>query len=64
MKILSIEEQAQQDMARALRIAVIQQQYDIGNITEEQARELLSGPLSPGDESTIVDDSDQLRIKE
>jgi hypothetical protein len=50
------------DIARLLRLAVVQQQYNLGNLTEEEARELLSGPLTPGDDTTIVDDSDQLVI--
>lgn len=47
-------------LARALRLAVISQQHRAGNLTEAQARELLRGPLTPGDDSTIVDDSSQL----
>ena len=50
------------DVARRLRIAVVQQQYDHGNLTEQEAKEVLSGPLTPGDDTTIVDDSDQLVI--
>ncbi len=47
-------------LARALRLGVISQQHRVGNITEAQARELLRGPLTPGDNSTIIDDSNQL----
>ncbi len=43
--------------ARRLRIAVIRSQFRIGNLTREEALELLRGPLTPGDDSTIVDDS-------
>lgn len=50
-------------MARSLRLAAVQNQYDQGNLTEAEARELLSGPLTPGDEGSTFDDSDQLRIK-
>lgn len=50
------------DVARSLRLAVVQQQYNLGNLTKEEARELLSGPLTPGDDTTIVDDSDQLVV--
>ena len=39
-------------VARALRLAVIQNQYDIGNLSTEEAKELLRGCLKPGDEST------------
>ena len=31
--------------------------------TEDEAKELLSGPLTPGDESTVIDDSSQLKLK-
>lgn len=44
-------------MARSLRLAVVSQQYDAGNLTIDEAEELLSGPLDPDDETTIVDDS-------
>jgi hypothetical protein len=44
-------------MARLLRIAVITQQHQIGNLTKEEAVSLLRGPLTPGDDTTIVDDS-------
>lgn len=56
---------AQSDIliARAMRLSVVQSQYDAGNLSEDEARELLSGPLSPGDESTIIDDSSQLKLK-
>ena len=47
-------------LARALRIAVISGQVRAGNLTVEQGRELLRGPLTPGDNSTIIDDSEQL----
>lgn len=57
------EESEQLQMARALRLAVIQNQFDQGNITEDEAKELLCGPLSPGKLETIYDDSDQLRTK-
>lgn len=50
-------------IARSIRLAVIQDQYEHGNITEAEAKELLTLPLTPGDNSTIFDDSDQLMIK-
>lgn len=53
---------ASREVARSLRLAVVQQQYNLGNLTKEEAHELLSGPLTPGDDTTIVDDSDQLVI--
>jgi len=51
------------NIARSLRLAVVQQQYNLGNLTEEEAREILSSPLTPGDDATIVDDSDQLLVQ-
>lgn len=47
--------------ARGLRLAVVQNQYDDENLTEEEARDLLCSPLTPGDDSTFYDDSDQLQ---
>ena len=43
--------------ARKIRLAVIQNAYDQRFITETQSKELLSGPLTPGDSTTIYDDS-------
>ena len=45
---------------RLLRLAVVQSQFNDGNLTEEEARELLCGNLTPTDDSTFLDDSDQL----
>lgn len=47
---------------RSLRLATVQNVYDSGYITEAEAREILSGPLVPGNNSTVVDDSEWLRI--
>ena len=47
-------------MARAMRLAVIQNQLDVGNLTEAEARELLARPLDPDDSATVVDDSEWL----
>ena len=44
-------------MARGIRLAITKQQYNIGNLTREEAIDILSGPLTPGDESTTRDDS-------
>ena len=55
--------QAEVLLARSFRLTVIQQQYDCGNLTVEQARELLSGELTPGDAATVGDDSEQLVVK-
>lgn len=35
-------------LARNLRLAVVQNQYDAGNLTEAEALELLAGPHRPG----------------
>lgn len=47
-------------LARQLRLAVVRNVYLQGNITEEQAKWCLSGPLSPLDSESIVDDSELL----
>jgi len=49
-------------VARSLRLVVIRQQFETGNLTEDEAIELLRGPLSPGDETTIRDDSRLLKV--
>jgi len=46
--------------ARSMRLAIIQNQLDAGNLTEDEARELLAGPLEPGNEETVFDDSEWL----
>ena len=50
-------------LARDLRLAVTQNVFDQGLITEDEAREILSGPLTPGDDTTIYDDSTLLRSR-
>ena len=50
-------------LARSLRFAVIQQQYDLGHLTTKQARDLLCSPLTPGDDTTFVDDSGLLIVE-
>ena len=44
-------------VARLLRLGVIHQMWKAGLLEESDARGLLAGPLTPGDESTIYDDS-------
>ena len=44
-------------LARKLRLAVVTNVFDQGLLDEGAARELLARPLSPGDSSTIYDDS-------
>lgn len=46
--------------ARFLRVAVIRNIYKQDLLTREEALELLRGPLTPGDDSTIVDDTSLL----
>lgn len=50
----------EQGLARFLRLQAIRGIYKDGTISREDAIEVLSGPLTPGDESTIVDDSKML----
>jgi len=50
-------------LARGLRLVVVQNQYDLGNLTLAEARKLLSGELTPGNPQTIYNDADQLKIK-
>ena len=50
-------------LARGLRLVVVQNQYDLGNLTLAEARELLSGEITPGNPQTIYNDADQLKIK-
>jgi hypothetical protein len=44
-------------LARQLRLAVVTNVFDQGLLDEGAVRGLLAGPLSPGDDSTIYDDS-------
>ena len=44
-------------LARQLRLSVITNVWRQGLLNEEAARRLLAMPLSPGDDSTIYDDS-------
>lgn len=48
--------------ARMLRLAVIKNLLGQGAISADDARELLSGCLTPGDETTRVDDSGLLSM--
>lgn len=50
------------DLARSLRLAVVQNQFDHGNLTPEQARELLCAELTPGKPETFFDDSEYLKV--
>lgn len=44
-------------LARQLRLAVVTNVFEQGLLDEEAARELLTKPLSPDDDSTIYDDA-------
>ena len=44
-------------LARQLRLAVVTNVFKQGLLDEGAAKELLAGPLVPGDDSTIYDDS-------
>jgi hypothetical protein len=49
-------------LARLARAAIVRQLYEAGSLSEEQAVEVLTGPLTPGDETTIEDDRHLLKI--
>ena len=51
-------------LARSLRLAVVQDLYAQGRLTESDSKEILSGPLDPDDQTTFYDDSDCLVILE
>jgi len=48
--------------ARFMRITFVKQFFTLGELTREEAEELLNLPLSPGDESTLVDDRELLGL--
>lgn len=48
--------------ARGLRLAMVQNLYDGGHLTEEESKEILSGRLDPDNPDSIVNDSDQLKL--
>ena len=48
----------ERNSARFLRLAVLRNLVDVGELTESDAKDLLSGPLTPGDVSTFCDDSE------
>ncbi len=47
-------------MARSLRLAVIRNVFEQGLLSEEDAKEILSGPLAPDQPMTVFDDSEWL----
>jgi hypothetical protein len=56
------EQSKARKMARLLRLAMVKQQFQQDNITREQAVKVLSGPLSPGKDETVIDDSQLLDL--
>jgi hypothetical protein len=62
--LLTTQDEADADrlIARNLRLAVVQNVYDQGFITYDEARECLCAPLSPGNPATFADDSQRLRV--
>jgi len=57
---LSLEQLKTRRSARQLRLAVITNVYKQNLLSDSEAKELLQGPLVPGDDSTIIDDSELL----
>ena len=49
-------------LARLLRFAVVSRLYADGRLDLPGAQEILAGPLTPGDASTIVDDSQLMNM--
>lgn len=49
------------DLARSIRLTVVQNLYNRGLLSDIEADGILRGPLRPGDLTTVVDDRDQLR---
>ncbi len=48
--------------ARMLRLVIVRGCLVSGDISRKDAIDLLKGPLTPGDDSTIVDDSELLDL--
>jgi len=63
-KIIYLEWAIEITRGRLLRLAVTQNQYDAENLTEEEARDILSGRLNHADPGTQFDDSNLLITKE
>lgn len=55
-----MEDKFEEKMARMIRFITVRGYLKNGDITEEDAKEILSGCLSPDDESTRIDDSSWL----
>lgn len=54
------EEEHEFNMARFLRIGVIRNVFEQGLLDRDEVMDLLSGCLTPGDESTRIDDRELL----
>jgi len=48
--------------ARSVRYIAVRGYLNNGDLTEEEAKEVLSGRLDPNDPDTVVDDSDLLGL--
>ena len=55
-----LSEEEQKNLARGLRLIAVRGYVESGAISEDMAKELLDGPLSPGDSSSVVEDSSLL----
>ena len=45
-------------VARSLRLATVRNVFEQGMISREDAKDVLSGPLSPDNPATVYDDSE------
>jgi len=50
--------------ARLARLLVVQFLYSKGAMTTKDAKTMLAGPLTPGDETTIFDDANCLEVRQ
>ena len=57
LKVTIMDEDGLIAMARGIRLIAVRGRLDVGHITEEEALEILRGPLDSGDDTTIRDDS-------
>ena len=54
---LRMDSRVMKALARTIRLTVVRANLDLEMITEEDARDVLRGELSPGDPGSVVDDS-------
>lgn len=57
LKTTDLDDKGLTALARSLRLIAVRGYLSAAYITEEQALEILCGALTPGDGTTIVDDS-------